>query len=200
MWELLETLEERLEKRDLRGFKQFLQVLWSEFVPKYSPVSSPLAQVMPPKHVVQGFQQMFPFNVMARIHDLYKVYLNRDYFVNMKNQADQLLIDEKYDEAGPLYEELLELDKFAYVSTKEVRIRLAGALLGLDRRADAEAVLESMSLTLEEALGQLETIPGLEKVVDRHRSYGVEGQNCPNCGTEVPKVAVRCYKCGTKLM
>ncbi len=200
MWELLETLEERLEKRDLRGFKQFLQVLWSEFVPKFYPVCSPLPQVLPPKHVVQGFQQLFPFNVMARIHDLYKVYLNRDHFVNLKNQADQMLIDESYDEAGPLYEELLELDKFAYVSTKEVRIRLAGALLGLDRRADAEAVLESMNLTLEEALGQLETMPGLESVVDRHRSFGLEGQNCPNCGTEVPKVAVRCYKCGTKLL
>ncbi|NOQ53486.1 MAG: hypothetical protein GQ558_02640, partial [Thermoplasmata archaeon] len=107
---------------------------------------------------------------------------------------------DKYDDAGPLYEELLELDKFAYVSTKEVRIRLAGALLGLDRRVDAEAVLETMSLTLEDALGQLETIPGLESVVDRHRSFGLEGQKCPNCSTEVPKVAVRCYKCGTKLL
>jgi len=28
----------------------------------------------------------------------------------------------------------------------------------------------------------------------------MEGQNCPNCSTEVPKVAVRCYKCGTKLL
>jgi ribosomal protein L40E len=37
-------------------------------------------------------------------------------------------------------------------------------------------------------------------VVDLHRSFGVEGQKCPNCGIEVPKVAVRCYKCGTKLM
>jgi len=200
MWELLETLEDRLEKRDLRGFKQFLQVLSSEFVPKYYPVSSPLPQVLPPKHVVHGFQQLFPFNVMGRIHELYKLYINRDHFVNLKNQADQLLIDEKYEDAGPLYEELLELDKFAYVSTKEVRIRLTGSLLGLDRRADAEAVLETMTLTLEEALGQLETIPGLESVVDRHRSFGLEGQKCPNCSTEVPKVAVRCYKCGTKLL
>jgi hypothetical protein len=200
MWELLETLEERLEKRDLRGFKQFLQVYLSEFVPKYYPVLSPLPQVQPPKNVVMGFQQLFPFNVMARVYDLYSVYLNRDYFVNLKDQADQLLIDEEYDHAGPLYEELLALDKFAYVSTKEVRIRLAGALLGLDRRADAEAALESIQLTLEDAFGQLETIPGLEAVVDRHRSFGLEGQNCPNCGTEVPKVAVRCYKCGTKLL
>jgi outer membrane protein assembly factor BamB/tetratricopeptide (TPR) repeat protein len=200
LWELLETLEDRLEKKDLRGFKQFLQVFWSEFVPKYYPVMSPLPQVMPPKHVVMGFQQLFPFNVMGRIHEIYSIYLNRDYFVNMKNQADQLLIDEKYDEAGPLYEEMLELDKFAYISTKEVRIRLAGALLGLDRRADAEAALEPIQLTLEEGFSQLETIPGLETVVDRHRSFGLEGQNCPNCGTEVPKVAVRCYKCGTKLL
>jgi hypothetical protein len=200
MWELLETLEERLEKRDMRGFKQFLQVLWSEFVPKFYPVLSPLPQVLPPKHAVMGFQQLFPFNVMARIHDLYKVYLNRDHFVNLKNTADQLLIDEQYEEAGPLYEELLELDKFAYVSSKEVRIRLAGALLGLDRRADAEAALEPIPLTLEEGFTHLETIPGLEAVVDRHRSFGVEGQNCPNCGTEVPKVAVRCYRCGTKLL
>jgi outer membrane protein assembly factor BamB/tetratricopeptide (TPR) repeat protein len=200
LWELLETLEDRLEKKDLRGFKQFLQVFWSEFVPKFYPVMSPLPQVQPPKHVVMGFQQLFPFNVMGRIHELYSIYLNRDYFVNMKNQADQLLIDEKYDEAGPLYEEMLELDKFAYISTKEVRVRLAGALLGLDRRADAEAALEPIQLTLEEGFTHLETIPGLETVVDRHRSFGLEGQNCPNCGTEVPKVAVRCYKCGTKLL
>jgi tetratricopeptide (TPR) repeat protein len=200
LWELLETLEERLEKKDLRGFKQFLQVFWSEFVPKYYPVMSPLPQVLPPKHVVMGFQQLFPFNVMGRIHELYAIYLNRDYFVNMKNQADQLLIDEKYDEAGPIYEEMLELDKFAYISTKEVRIRLAGALLGLDRRADAEAALEPIQLTLEEGFSHLETIPGLEAVVDRHRSFGLEGQTCPNCNTEVPKVAVRCYKCGTKLL
>jgi outer membrane protein assembly factor BamB/tetratricopeptide (TPR) repeat protein len=200
LWELLETLEERLEKRDLRGFKQFLQVFWSEFVPKFYPVMSPLPQVQPPKHVVMGFQQVFPFNVMARIHEIYSIYLNRDYFVNLKNQSDQLLIDEKYDEAGPLYEEMLAMDKFAYISTKEVRIRLAGALLGMDRRADAEAALEPIPLTLEEGFTQLETIPGLETVVDRHRSFGLEGQNCPNCGTEVPKVAVRCYKCGTKLL
>jgi hypothetical protein len=161
---------------------------------------SPLPQVLPPKHVVMGFQQLFPFNVMGRIHELYSIYLNRDYFVNMKNQADQLLIDEKYDEAGPIYEEMLELDKFAYISTKEVRIRLAGALLGLDRRADAEAALEPIQLTLEEGFSHLETIPGLEAVVDRHRSFGLEGQTCPNCNTEVPKVAVRCYKCGTKLL
>jgi WD40 repeat protein len=200
LWELLETLEERLEKRDLRGFRQLLQVYMSEFVPKYYPVMSPLPQVQPPKNVVMGFQQLFPFNVMARVHDLYKVYLNRDYFVNLKNQADQLLIDEKFDDAGPLYEDLLALDKFAYVSTKEVRIRLAGSLLGLNRRADAEACLEPIPLTLEDAFTQLETIPGLEAVVDRHRSFGLEGQNCPNCGTEVPKVAVRCYRCGTKLL
>jgi tetratricopeptide (TPR) repeat protein len=200
MWELLGTLEERLEKRDLRGFKQFLQVFWSEFVPKFYPVLSPLPQVQPPKNVVMGFQQLYPFNVMAQVHNLYSVYLNRDYFVNLKNQADQLLIDENYEEAGPIYEELLELDKFAYVSTREVRIRLAGALLGVDRRADAEAALEPIPLTLEDGFTQLETIPGLEAVVDRHRSFGLEGQNCPNCGTEVPKVAVRCYKCGTKLL
>ncbi len=200
LWELLETLEERLEKKDLRGFKQFLQVFWSEFVPKYYPVMSPLPQVLPPKHVVMGFQQLFPFNVMGRIHELYSIYLNRDYFVNMKNTADQLLIDEKYDEAGPMYEDMLELDKFAYISTKEVRIRMAGALLGLDRRADAEAALEPIQLSLEEGFTHLETIPGLETVVDRHRSFGLEGQNCPNCSTEVPKVAVRCYKCGTKLL
>ncbi len=200
LWELLETLEERLGKRDLRGFKQFLQVFWSEFVPKFYPVLSPLPQVQPPKNVVMGFQQLFPFNVMARVHSLYSVYLNRDYFVNLKDQADQQLIDERFDKAGPMYEDLLALDKFAYVSTKEVRIRLAGALLGLDRRADAEAALEPIQLTLEDAFAQLETIPGLEAVVDRHRSFGLEGQNCPHCGTEVPKVAVRCYKCGTKLM
>ncbi len=200
LWELLQTLEDRLDKKDLRGFKQFLQVFWSEFVPKYYPVMSPLPQVQPPKHVVMGFQQLFPFNVMGRIHELYAIYLNRDYFVNMKNTADQLLIDERYDEAGPIYEEMLELDKFAYISTKEVRVRLAGALLGLDRRADAEAALEPIQLTLEEGFTQLETIPGLETVVDRHRSFGLEGQTCPNCNTEVPKVAVRCYKCGTKLL
>ncbi len=200
LWELLETLEERLEKRDLRGFKQFLQVFWSEFVPKFYPVMSPLPQVLPPKHVVMGFQQLFPFNVMARVHELYNIYLNRDHFVNMKNVADQCLIDEKYNEAAPMYEEMLKMDKFAYISTKEVRIRLAGALLGLDRRTDAEAALEPINLTLEEGFSQLETIPGMEGVVDRHRSFGLEGQSCPNCNTEVPKVAVRCYKCGTKLL
>jgi hypothetical protein len=147
-----------------------------------------------------GFQQLFPFNVQARVHMLYKVYLNRDHFVSIKNMADQLLLDEKYEAAGPMYEELLELDKFSYISSKEVRLRLSGALLGLNRRSDAEAALEPISLRLEDAFGQLSTIPGLERVVERHRAYGVEGQKCPNCGSEVPKVAVRCYKCGMKLM
>ena len=200
LWELMETLEDKLDKRDMRSFKQFLQVHWAELVPRLYPVMSPLPQVYPPKNVIMGFQQLFPFNVQARVHMLYKVYLNRDYFVSLKNSADQLLLDEKYDAAGPMYEELLELDKFSYISTKEVRLRLAGALLGLNRRSDAEAALEPISLKLDDAFAQLSTIPGLEGVVDHHKSFGLEGQKCPNCGIEVPKVAVRCYRCGTKLM
>jgi WD40 repeat protein len=200
LWELLSTLEDRLDKRDLRGFKQFLLVHWAELVPKLYPVLCPLPQVLPPKNVIMGFQQLFPFNVQARVHMLYKVYLNRDHFVTLKNMADQLLLDMKFEAAGPLYEELLELDKFAYISSKEVRLRLAGALLGLNRRTDAEACLEPIALKLEDAFAQLSTIPGLERVVDMHRSFGVESQKCPNCGIEVPRVAVRCYKCGTKLM
>ncbi len=209
--------EVMVERGNQKGYRKMLALYARDFVARYAHMGSPLKTLTPPSSAEDALDELFPFNINAQLAEGYRLALNQDFFERLVAQGDKLAVEGDFERAAPFYRDTLARDAFGLVPRLEVAARLSSVYLHRgDREGAGRAVrelgVEPNAVAREVAklpwgkdLGAVAAVagshaPAAAQEQGQGQGPGVravsEGKKCSNCGELVPRVAVRCYRCG----
>jgi hypothetical protein len=174
-----------------------------DFVARAVHMGSTLKTLVQPSSAADALDELFPFNINAQLLESYRTLVNADFFERLKVQGDQLMAAGDYEKALPFYRELLQRDVFAVVPNIPIAARAAGIYLSRGDKESAHRLVAELGLDDAAVMADVSKVPGFEKIgVEQRevaRTAAPEGKKCPNCGELVPRVAVRCFRCGAAI-
>jgi hypothetical protein len=206
--------EVMVERGNQKGYRKMLALYARDFVARYAHMGSPLKTLTPPSSAEDALDELFPFNLNAQLAEAYRLALNQDFFNRLVAQGDRLAEEGDLEKAAPFYRDAVARDAFGLVPKVQVAARLASVYLKRGDRDGAARVVRELGVEAETVSREVVKLPwgkdlaaaavaGPAALVPSPAAapaVGVrpvsEGKKCSNCGELVPRVAVRCYKCG----
>ena len=201
-YEWVRDAEVMIERGNLKGFRKMLALFDRDFVQRSVHMGSALKTLLPPSNAADALDELFPFNVNGQVLEVYRATLNQDVLVRMRAQGDKLVEEKEYEKALPFYRDILARDAFALLPRAQVAAKAAAVYLARGDEDGARALAREYGLDEKAVVGEARKAPGGQGAP----SAGVagakgapEGKRCGNCGELVPRVAVRCFKCGSPI-
>lgn len=204
--------EVMVERGNQKGFRKMLALYNRDFVTRYTHMGSPLKPLHAPSNAEDALDELFPFNVNAQLAEGYRMALNQDFFERLVKQGDALAGEGDLEKAAPFWRDAMARDAFAFVPRAAVAGRLASVYLKRGDREGAARIAREAGLEPEPVLREVAKLPwgkdlataaapapAAATVTTLGPRPSSDGKKCGNCGEMVPRVAVRCYKCGEPL-
>jgi outer membrane protein assembly factor BamB len=202
-YDWLRDAEVMIERGNLKGFRKMLSLFERDFVGRSVHMGSQLKSLLPPSNAADALDELFPFNLNGQLLELYRLSVNEDFLRRLLAKGDQLLAAKEYEKALPYFREVLAKDPFGTCNRVQVAARVTGIYLARGGREAADRTIAELGLDAHAVLSEVAKLPGLAgietPVVAPARASNGEGKRCPNCGELVPKVAVRCFRCGSPI-
>jgi hypothetical protein len=177
-----------------------------DFVARFYHMGSTLPSLVPPSNAADALDETYPFNLMAQVAHQYRLLADGDFIGSVKRKGDDLLAAKDYERALPFYREVQERDPFGIVPREDVAARVAGIYFARGKKEEARREVASMKVSERDVLSRIPSIKGLEDVQMKGEGaappaerVAAEGKRCPACGELVPRVAVRCFRCGSPI-
>jgi hypothetical protein len=202
-YEWVRDAEVMIERGNQKGFRKMLALFDRDFVQRSVHMGSSLKSLVPPSNAADALDELFPFNVNAQLQEAYRMALNQDFFKRLAGEGDRLFALKEFERAAPFYRDVLARDAFGLVPRREVGAKLVSVYLERGDREGASRVIAEWGL--EGARGMLGAVEAASPAAARHPEPAEpaqappEGKRCLNCGELVPRVAVRCFRCGSPI-
>lgn len=201
-YEWVRDAEVMVERGNLKGFRKMLVLFDRDFVQRSVHMGSGLKTLLPPSNAADALDELFPFNVNSQLLEAYRASVNQDILVRMRAQADKLFDEKEYEKSLPFYRDILARDAFALLPRAQIATKAAAVYLARGDEAGARLFAREYGLDERAVVGEARKAP--EPAASLASAPGAvrapaEGKRCGNCGELVPKVAVRCFKCGSPI-
>ena len=201
-YEWVRDAEVMVERGNLKGFRKMLALFDRDFVQRSVHMGSALKALLPPSNAADALDELFPFNVNGQLLEAYRATLNHDVLTRMRAQGDKFFEAKEYEKALPFYRDILARDAFALLPRAQVAGKAAAVYLARGDESGARAFAREFALDEQAVVEEARKAPG----APAPPAPGVagpapspEGKRCGNCGELVPRVAVRCFKCGSPI-
>jgi hypothetical protein len=180
-----------------------LELFARDFVARFYHMGSTLPTLVPPSNAADALDLTYPFNLMAQLLHQYRLLADADFIESIMHKGDELLAAHDFERALPFYREVHEHDPFGIVPRVDIAARVAGIFLASGKRDEARREVKAMGVSERDVYGRIPSVKGLEGVQVEGEagaeSARAEGKQCPACGELVPRVAVRCFRCGSPI-
>lgn len=206
-YDWLRDAEVMIERGNLKGFRKMLELFSRDFVARFYHMGSTLPSLVPPSNAADALDETYPFNLMAQVLHQYRLFSDPDFIESIKRKGDELLAARDFERALPFYREVQERDPFGIVPREDVAARVAGIYFARGKRDDARREVKQLRVNERDVYARIPSIQGLEEVKVKGEAQAAqaagggsaEGKRCPACGELVPRVAVRCFRCGSPI-
>jgi outer membrane protein assembly factor BamB len=192
-----------IDRTNLKGFRKMLDLFARDFVVRSVHMGSTLKSLQPPSNTTDALDEIHPFNLMAQVHAAYRSLADGELIQAVNRRGDEHLKAGDLEKALPFFREAYTQDVFALVPREDLAARIAGIYLVRGKREEAQQAIKAMGLDEAKVYARIHGIPGLEAaeadgplVAAPAAAAPAEGKRCPSCGELVPRVAVRCFRCG----
>lgn len=204
-YDWLRDAEVMIERGNLKGFRKMMELFSRDFVARFYHMGSTLPSLVPPSNAADALDETYPFNIMAQVSHQYRLLADADFIDSIKRKGDDLLAARDFERALPFYREVQERDPFGVVPREDVAARIAGIYFARGKRDDARREVKEMQVNERDVYSRIPSIKGLEEVKVKGEAKAAQaqgagdGKRCPACGELVPRVAVRCFRCGSPI-
>ncbi len=205
-YEWIRDAEVMVERGNQKGFRKMIALFDRDFVTRFVHMGSPLKSLIPPSNAEDALDELFPFNVNAQLAESYRITLNQDFFERLRNQGDKLMEAKEYEKAAPFFRDELARDAFGLLPRTQMAARLASIYLLRGDTEGAHRAVAELGLEAPAVMKEVSKLPwgaGLSasppSTAAGAAKPAAEGKRCGSCGELVPRVAVRCYRCGAPI-
>lgn len=202
-YDWLRDAEVMIDRGNVKGFRKMLTLFDRDFVGRSIHMGSALKSLMPLSSATDALDELFPFNINAQLLENYRILVNEDFLRRQLAQGDQLLAAKDYERALPFFKDVLAKDPFGLAGRSQVGARVVGIYLARGDREAAERTAAEFGLDMNQSRAEAQKLPGLsgleKPAAAKPKAGPPDGKRCPSCGELVPKVAVRCFRCGSPI-